>query len=82
MKDEKIQIAYGELQSVLAMLGTLSPRAESKPAFHMRDQAEQLIAVVAEHEGQDLQLYPVWNIDHDDLAASEIVAWSVTPNIN
>lgn len=82
MNEEKISSPHAELQTLLPRLGAMSPNAEWRPAFESRDQAEGLIAAAATEEGRELFLNPVWAIDHDDLANSEIVGWSVTEDVN
>ena len=82
MTEEKFSSPHASLQSVLSQLGRLSPRNRPAPLFQTRDTAERVIAVSATTAGTDVSLTPVWGIDHDDLANSEIVAWSVTNALN
>lgn len=82
MNEEKIQSPHAALQNVLQRLGTIGAYSEWRPAFRERTQAENLIAVVASAEGKNVNLSPIWSIDHDDLTESRIVGWTVTDEIN
>lgn len=50
--------------------------------FSSRDAAEHVIAISATATGREVALTGVWRINHDDLTASDIAAWTVTALVN
>lgn len=82
MTEDKVASPHACLQSVLAQLGRLNPHLRIGPMFADRNTAEHIIAITATTSEQEVALTPVWDIDHGDLLASEIVAWTVTTSTN
>lgn len=73
---------HAGLQVLLSQLGRLSPRRRAVPTFSDRDAAEHVIAISASATGTRVALAPIWAIDHENLVDSEIVAWTVAPQVN
>ncbi len=82
MTDQKMANEHGRLQSMLGHLSTLSPRRQRVPMFASRDTAEHVIAISTIATGTEVALTPVWLIDHDDLIGSDVIAWTVTTELN
>lgn len=75
----KIQSLYPDLQAVLPKLSALNPdAADPRPVFDNRAKARLFIDIQTDDSNHPLVLMPVWEIDHNDLDASHIGAWSVT----
>ena len=82
MNKPTIESPHADLQTALSHLGRLNPRTRKAPAFSNRDAAEHVIAISAQATGRDVNVTPVWVIDHGSLTDSEIIAWSVTDRMN
>ncbi|AWV90878.1 hypothetical protein [Bradymonas sediminis] len=75
----KIKSPHPDLQAILPRFRALNPdAAESRPVFDNRAKARLFIDIQSVDEQQKLRLMPLWDIDHGDLEASKIRAWSVT----
>lgn len=82
MTEEKVSSPHAGLQSVLGHLGRLNPHLRIGPRFPDRHTAEHVVAIASTTSSASVDLAPVWQIDHDDLLSSKIVAWTVTEELN
>ena len=82
MTDERIASPHAGLQVILSHLRGLSPHSRRAPSYSERNAAEKIIAVAAQQTGEEVNVTPIWRINHASLVDSEVVAWSVTNRLN
>ncbi len=66
-----------KLQLVLQNLHLATPRRTIRPIFDTEADAQEFIERVRLEGHTNVNIRPVWNIDHDNLENSSIRAWSV-----
>ena len=70
------QSRYPDLHRHLAWFRSFGGKAEGRPVYATRDEAEEAAREESERTGVRCVVTPMWRIDHAELEDSEPVAWS------
>lgn len=73
----KLESPHPELQAVLPWLAALNGRRQTWPVFRTAVEAEVYCQTRKLQYSMDLTIQPVWNLNHDDLLASEAMGWTI-----
>lgn len=73
------QSPHAALQALLPALAKLAPKKNPCPTFERRGEAKFFLNHFALND--EVSVVPIWHIEHYDLHASEIVAWTYTRHL-